>query len=157
MPDTEVVVSNNGPQYSSEAYAAFARQFRFEHVTSSPHYPQSNGEAEWAVQTVKNLLKKEGDSYLALLSYRSTPLNVSLALLMSRNLQTNVPMTKESIKPAAPDPALLQERELYRNKVHENYDQHYGVRDLEPLSPEQAVWIPDRGKAAQEIQEAGTP
>ena len=35
----EVVVSDNGPQYSSEAYAAFARQYQFEHVTSSPRYP----------------------------------------------------------------------------------------------------------------------
>ena len=65
----EVVVSDNGPQYSSEAYANFARKFRFEHITSSPHYPQSNGEAERAVQTVKNLIKKDGDPYLALLSY----------------------------------------------------------------------------------------
>ena len=70
----EVVMSDNGPQYSSEAYAALARQFQFEHVTSSPHYPQSNGEAERAVQTVKNLLKKDGDPYLALLAYPSTPL-----------------------------------------------------------------------------------
>ena len=74
----EVVVSDNSPQYSSEAYAAFARQYQFEHVTSSPRYPQSNGEAERAVQTVKNLMKKDGDTYLALLSYRSTPLIRSL-------------------------------------------------------------------------------
>ena len=39
------VVSNNGPQYSSEAYAKFAQEFQFEHITSSPHYPQSNGES----------------------------------------------------------------------------------------------------------------
>ena len=157
----EVVVSDNGPQYSSEVYAAFARQFQFEHVTSSPHYPQSNGEAERAVQTVKNLLKKEGDPYLALLSYRATPLKCGFSpseLLMSRKLWTNVPMTRESLKPAVPDPALLQEREeLYRNRVRENYDQHHGVRDLEPLSPGQAVWIPDRGEEAQIVQEAGTP
>ena len=38
----EVVVSDNGPQYSSEAYAEFARHYQFEHVTSSPRYPQSN-------------------------------------------------------------------------------------------------------------------
>ena len=68
----KVVVSDNGPQYSSKAYAAFAQQFQFKHVTSSPHYPQSNGEAERAVQKMKNLLKREGDPYLALLSYRST-------------------------------------------------------------------------------------
>ena len=36
----EVVVSGNGPQFSSEAYAEFAKQFQFEHVTSSPRYPQ---------------------------------------------------------------------------------------------------------------------
>ena len=69
-----MVVSDNGPQYSSEAYAIFARQFQFEHVRSSPLYPQSNGKAERAVQTVKNLKKKDGDPYLAMLSYRSTPL-----------------------------------------------------------------------------------
>ena len=62
------MVSDNGPQYSSEAYA--------EHVSSSLCYPQSNGEAEQAVQTEKNLLKKEGDPYLALLLHRSTPLKI---------------------------------------------------------------------------------
>ena len=97
----EVVVSDNGPQYSSEAYAAFAWQFQFEHVTSSLHYPQSNGEAEHAVQMVKNLPKKEGDLYLALLPYRSTPLKCEL--LMARKLRTNVPITWESLKPTVPD------------------------------------------------------
>ena len=70
----EVVVSDNGPQFSAEAYAKFAQTYGFEHVTSSPHYPKSNGEAERAVQTVKNLLKKSGDHYLALLAYRTTSL-----------------------------------------------------------------------------------
>ena len=37
-------------------------------------YSQPNGEAEHAVQTVKRLLKKEGDRNLAVLSYRTTPL-----------------------------------------------------------------------------------
>ena len=48
----EIMVSDNGPQYSSEAYAKFAQEFQFEHITSSPHYPQSNGESERAVKMV---------------------------------------------------------------------------------------------------------
>ena len=42
----EQVISDNGPQFASEAYRKFARDFHFEHVTSSPYFPQSNGEAE---------------------------------------------------------------------------------------------------------------
>lgn len=70
----ETVVSDNGPQYSSEAYKTFAEDYQFKHVTSSPYFPQSNGEAERAVRTIKDLLKKSGESHLALLAYRSTPL-----------------------------------------------------------------------------------
>ena len=61
----ETVVSDNGPQFSSEAYAQFALEYGFKHTTSSPNHPQGNGEAERGVQTIKNLLKKEGDPYLA--------------------------------------------------------------------------------------------
>lgn len=70
----EMVVSNNGPQYSSQEFADFAKTYQFSHVTSSPHYPPSNGHAERRVKTVKRLLKDSDDPYLSLLSYRTTPL-----------------------------------------------------------------------------------
>lgn len=54
----EVVMSDNGTQYSSGAFQDFAKQYGLKHITSSPKYPQSNAKAEKTVQTVKRLMKK---------------------------------------------------------------------------------------------------
>ena len=50
--------SDNGPQYSSSSFKKFAKDWGFQHITSSPEYPRSNGLAEKTVQRVKNLLEK---------------------------------------------------------------------------------------------------
>ena len=67
------VVSDNGPQYASAEFAQFAKGWGFQHVTSSPQYPQSNWLAEKTVQTVKRLLDKAKangkDPYLSILEY----------------------------------------------------------------------------------------
>ena len=57
----EIVMSDNGPQYASCEFADFAKLYDFEHITSSPCYPQSNGQVERTVQTVKRLLKQSED------------------------------------------------------------------------------------------------
>lgn len=51
-------MSDNGPKRSRQAFADFAAAYELKHITSSPWFLQSNGEAERAVHTVKNLLKK---------------------------------------------------------------------------------------------------
>ena len=104
--------SDNGPQYSSQEYAKFAKQWGFKHVTSSPHYPQSNGLAERTVQTVKNILRKAdangADPYLSLLEYRNAPVD-SIAspaqMLTSRRLRSTLPCVDAQMIPKVVDQA----------------------------------------------------
>lgn len=65
----EIVVSDNGPQFAAATFSQFGEEWGFTHLTSSPHYPQSNGGVERAVKTANNLVVKAEDLYLALLSY----------------------------------------------------------------------------------------
>ena len=71
------------------------------HLTSSPHYPQSNGLAEKYVGIIKTLFhkaKEEGQSpYTALMVYRNTPLNRTLQppmqILQGRQACTDLPLS----------------------------------------------------------------
>lgn len=54
----ETVVSDNGQQYKSGEFKVFAKLWEFKHITSSPHFPQSNGLAEKTVHTAKLLMDK---------------------------------------------------------------------------------------------------
>lgn len=75
IPDS--VISDNGPQYASQGFQKFSKQWGFQHVTSSPGYPQSKGKAESAIKTAERLLLKAKavgqDPYLALLDHHNTP------------------------------------------------------------------------------------
>ena len=105
------MISDNGSQFSAGVYSQFAKEYQFKHVTSSPYHPQENSEAERAVGTVKNLLKIEKDPYLAILAYRTTPLQNGYSpseLLMNWKLRTVVPITREQRKPKVPDVVSLK-------------------------------------------------
>lgn len=106
VPDE--LFSDNGRQFVSAEMQAFAASWEFVHTTSSPGFPQSNGQAERAAQTIKNLLKKAQDSnrdpYIALLEYtQNTPLNgIGLSpaqLLMGRRLKSKIPVSKKLLMP----------------------------------------------------------
>ena len=72
VPD--ILRSDNGPQYVSDAFTEFAEEWGFQHITSSPHYPASNGFAELMVKITK--AKYSGkDPKLALLTLCSTPVD----------------------------------------------------------------------------------
>ena len=93
IPDK--VVLDNGPQFQASEFAKLTDDFCFKHEPSSPKYPQSNGEVEIAVKTVKSLLRKSTDPYLSLMAYRSTPLENGYSpseLLFGRKIRTTVPV-----------------------------------------------------------------
>ena len=148
----EVVISDNGPQFSSEAYKHFAEDYQFKHVTSSPYYPRSNGEAERAVGTVKRLIEKEGDPYLALLAYRSTPLQNGYSpseLLMCQKLRGIVPITREQLQPKVPDEERLKCQDTKaKARQKKDFDRYHRAKETLPLSPGERVWIPDRESEA---------
>ena len=99
----EKVILDNGPQFSSHKFSQFASTYCFEYGL---YFPQSNGEAERAVQTIKGLLKKADDPYAALLAYQNTPLHLRyspIQLLMSTRLRTSVPTIRSLQEPEVPD------------------------------------------------------
>ena len=75
-------LSGNGPCYTSEVFTNLMRGCNINHITSSPHYLQSNGLAETYVQIVKILFykaKEEGkDLFNCLMVYCNTPLSSTL-------------------------------------------------------------------------------
>lgn len=136
IPST--VVSDNGPQYSSQEFRRFSQLWEFEHKTSSPGYPQSNGKAESAVKTVKRLLHKAKasgqDPYLALLDHRNTPsqgLDTSPAQrLLSRRTRTLLPVKTSLLLPKV----IPAEQALLSNQLRQCAYYNRSARDLDLLN-----------------------
>ena len=147
------VISDNGPQYSSDCFKAFSEEYGFVHITSSPLYPPSNGEAELAVQTAKSILKKNTDPHLGFLAYHATPLHNGQSPaehLMRRTLCSTV--TQDAVKkyPTGNPQKLPTREEQYWDKSAQNYNRHH--QTIPPLTSGDMVWIQDQ-KMFGEIQE----
>lgn len=144
IPD--VVRSDNGPQFQ-RAFKNFANEYQFKHITSSPYYPQSNGAVEAAVKVAKNLLKKNSDINLALLSYRSTPLECGFSpaeLLFSRKVKSLVPMLESQLEKIVDARKTFSAIEGKRKeKQRKNYNVRHRVKELSKLQIGDSVWVID--------------
>lgn len=145
IPD--VFRSDNGPQFISSEFKAFSKKYGFTHITSSPLYSQSNGEAERAVQTVKGLIKKSKDPYLALMAYRATPLANGYSpseLLFGRRIKTTLPVAPSQLVPQIPDKNKLEAFEMSKRQyLKDNYDKSHRTKSLEEIPPGTQVFIKD--------------
>ena len=151
IPDR--LITDNGLQFSSDTFKQFASEYSFEHRTSSPHYPRSNGMAERAVQTVKNLLKKaildKRDPYLALLEYRNTPVSDALGSpaqqLMGRRTKTQLPTSNKLLQPKTIHPKAVQ-NELTKRKDRQKYYYDKHTKPLREFSKGDQVMFKGRDR-----------
>ncbi|KAL5014582.1 hypothetical protein ScPMuIL_008852 [Solemya velum] len=144
------ILSDNGPCYRSQEFKVFSKEWDFQHVTSSPRYPKSNGLAEKTVQTMKNIIRKccaaGDDVQLGLLAYRTTKLDIGLSsseLLMGRQLRNNLPSFVPDIKKGkrvAKDIIGWKHRQREKQKY---YHDRTGVKSLPELGTKDQVRIRD--------------
>lgn len=157
----EQLVSDNGPQFSANTFSKFKEEFGFMHITSSPRFPQSNGEVERAVQTVKNLLKKASDPYKALMAYCATPLISGLSpaeLLMGRKIRTTVPILPTQLEPSWPYLESFREKDsALKAKQKKSFNSRHSAKVLPNLMPGDTVWLPSQEVEGMVVDKAGTP
>lgn len=138
----ETLVSDNGPQFTSEEFASFLKANGVRHVRSAPFHPATNGLAERFVQTFKHSLRSSKepiplqqrlDSFL--LQYRNTPHSTTketpAMLFLHRRLRTRLDLLKPSVKETVEQAQNVQCS--YRSLHAKHRDFHVGdsvlVRD----------------------------
>ena len=142
----EVMISDNGPQFGCREFGDFARQYGFQHITSSPRYPKSNGEAERAVGTVKRMWAKTDDPYMSLMIYRATPLENGFApseLLMGRLLRTALPTLPGQHALQKDGGTVMDKERQIKERTMRNYDNRHQAHQLPELRPGTPVYVRD--------------
>ena len=121
----ETLMSDNGPPFNSKDFADFANAYGFEHVTSSPGYPKSNGKAESAVK---------------LLELRNVPTDnmrySPVQRLFGRRTRTGLPIVKRLLTPQA---CTGVTQKLMERKERQTYYHDQGAKELLPLAKGQVV------------------
>lgn len=141
-----IVRSDNGRQFDSMEFRNFSQEYTFKWVSSSPKYPQSNGQAESAVKLLKKIMKKNEDPFKGLLAYRNTKLACGASpaqLMMGRMLRENLPIKEDKLKPKLPDHKLVKQKlQKEKEEQKKNYDnRHKANKELKELETGTRVWI----------------
>ena len=100
-----ILRSDNGPCYTSREFHNFLSFYQVNHITSSPHYQQSNGFTEALVGIAKKLMEKsvkDGKPWnYGLMQYRTTPTSYSLpsplGMLTGRRPYSTLPQLPSTI------------------------------------------------------------
>ena len=143
-----------------DEFHSFAADSDIAVKTSSPEFPQANGQSERTIQTIKNLLRKAHEDYrgpyTALLQYRKTPvsgLSYSPApLLMSRRVRDKLPTINNTVQQKIVQPQQQLEARQARQKYY--FDRH--TKEMPKLNMGDHVNI-RRGKVWEKATVTATP
>ena len=127
------------------------KEYAVNHITSSPHYPQSNGLAEKFVQIVKNLFHKakdEGtDIHKYLMIYHNMPLASTtkspMQMLQQRSARLQLPMSKAAKRQLG---IAVEQLSMNKNQHLPSHDYHIG-QEVMCQSPITKRWFPATIKA----------
>ena len=153
-----ILYSDNGPQMDSHKFAHFLTQWGVNHVTSSPHFPQSNGYAEASVKAMKALIIKCWDPQTqsvnrdkwahGLLQWRNIPRSSGLSpaqIMFGHPSRDALPVHKRAFAPERQKAAReVDERvALQKQRLKNTYNRT--ASDLPPLSVGTPVAVQDSG------------
>jgi len=144
LPDQ--IVSDNGPQFTSETFRKFAAANGIKHVTGAPYHPSTNGQAERLVQSFKKGVKADKSSRTLqhkldrfLLAYRSAPHAITelspAQLLLGRNVKTRLDLIKPDVTRG------VNKKLLQSNKS-----------TLKSFDPNQNVWVRNYRRGPKWVQ-----
>ncbi|XP_055542887.1 uncharacterized protein K02A2.6-like [Wyeomyia smithii] len=151
------LVSDNGSQFISSTFKQFCEANGICHLTIAPYHPQSNGQAERFVDTLKRGLKKlvKGENtatfqhlQIFLSTYRSTPSRnlpegkSPADLFLGRSIRT----TLDLVKPQIPSPTEVNTKQNTQfNRRYNTIKREFKANDLVYAEVHQRnaiKWIP---------------
>jgi hypothetical protein len=130
----EIIVTDNGTTFTSTEFEAFCASFGVTHLRSPAYHPQSNGQAERYVDTIKRGLQKfkgeETEKALQeiLYTYRYTPGNSvpenksPAEMFLGRKLRNVFDLLK-------PTPSANYQQQRHRDvRMEHQFNKHHGTR-----------------------------